>query len=265
MSLALFDQKLAELRALFVAGSPAPAPSPVPAPPPLASSFYEDWAPRTPETGVFGVVASPPLQSTPDNSDPEQTFDFNTITGRWGTLMGLDRPGVYDVTGLGPNQHWAVQNNKLYFHANRVPHTDGFALISKQKFDRTKYLILKAPVAMAAGPVGSFVGLCLIAGEGDYREIALRRYASGDKVVLTAPNFEEVLVDSPGGEVELALHYVPGAGWGYFLNGVWLKTEPMAHLNAPLTKDPQIGLYMATTEVGTFVEGCFGPISCTAT
>ena len=63
-------------------------------------AFEELWEPRTPQTGVFGVVTSMPLQPTADNSDPEQPFISSSITGKWGRwgMDGSNEPP--NITGL---------------------------------------------------------------------------------------------------------------------------------------------------------------------
>ena len=95
----------------------APDADPTPAPSAQRLAFEELWEPRTPQTGVFGVVTSMPLRPTADNSDPEQAFVSSTITGKWGTLAGMDGTTVLpNITGLS-SPCWAVANNELRFHA----------------------------------------------------------------------------------------------------------------------------------------------------
>lgn len=237
---------------------------------PLVLVFEEAWEPRTTESGVFGVVTSEPLQDSPDGTDTQQTWATNSITGRWGTLAGLDGsvPGFPDATGVGPNRSWNVRDGKLFFHArpsrSEDGHaTDGFALVSKASFSRHKRIVVEADVALAAGTNGAFVGLALIAGEGDYREIAYRRRADKtDSINRVAPRRETRLASRVKTVNRFRIDYDPQRGFHYYLNGKRVGSEKLAHQGASFAADPNVGLYFAGhPAVGkAFAEGFVGPV-----
>jgi hypothetical protein len=217
-------------------------------------AFVENWEPRTAETGVFGVVGNYPLVATPDKSDPQQSWAYNAITGRWGTLAGMDggSSSLPDVTGTGPNQSWAVHDGRLWAHAG------AFALITNMAFDRTKRLALETDMEITKGGDGAFMGVTLITGEGDYRELSIRRVGTTDYLKRNTPLEETVLGTMVGTHAVFRIEYDPVEGFRYFVNGQKLGQEALAHMRADFATDPQVGLYF-TGESG-IVEGSVGPI-----
>lgn len=255
------DRLLAQLRAELL----APDAPDAPAGPLLA--FEELWEPRTPQTGVFGVVSSAPLAVTPDGSDPEQPFTASTITGKWGTLAGMDgSTSLPNVTGQSATSSWIVGDGLLHFHASYIKTaaghvTDGFALISGATFDRRRRLVAQAEVLLTDGTPGAFLELCLVAGEGDYRGMAYRRNAVGDTVNGVAP-LQEVPLAPRGvlGWDTFRLEYDPAVGWRYMLNGAVIGTEPISHKGALLTADPHLGLYFTGAGPDSWAEGAVGAV-----
>lgn len=230
-------------------------------------AFEELWEARNAYSGVFGVVTSTPLTQTPDGSDPEQAFTASTITGKWGTLAGMDgSTSLPNATGLSAPGLWAVDAGKLRFHARYIKTaaghvTDGFALISGATFDRHRRLASEADVLLTDGTPGAFLELCLVAGEGDYRGIAYRRQADGDKINRVAPLQETWLVDR-GAKTwdKFRLEYDPATGWRYLVNNVLIGTESISNKGAPLTADPHLGLYFTGAGPGSWAEGAVGAV-----
>jgi hypothetical protein len=234
---------------------------------PEVLAFEELWEPRTAETGVFGTVSTKlPLGQTPDGSDPQEGWIANNITGRWGALAGLDgtTPGLPDTTGLG-GEWWHVANGKLVFTASNVTTaqgytTGGFALVSKQTFPRDKRIVVEADVDITSGAEGSFAGLTLISGEGDYREIAFRRTGSGDLIKRNTPLRETMLGVRAGvGPSTFRIDYDPilCKCFAYMVNGVVLGTEELSHEAAYFGTDPHVGLYFTD---GNPIHGTIGPV-----
>lgn len=228
---------------------------------PMRLAFDEQWEPRTPESGVFGVVWNPEIRITPDHSDPQQAWD-NRITGRWGTLAFLDgtRADLVDVTGLGPNRSWRVADNRLYFRAGS---DTGFALISRATFSRRVPITIEADFTITASSDTAFAGLALIAGEGDYREIAMYQRGTVMGVDRVAPLQASRLADARPGTNTLRLEYDPASGFRWLLNGALVGVEPIDHAGASFIADPSVALYFAADypkRPGAFVEGYVGPV-----
>lgn len=250
---------LADSAPVFVALEPASA---------LSLAFEEAWV----DLSVQGTVTPQTLKQTQDGADPQQPWAADAITGRWGTLAQLDGsvPGLPDVTGLGPNASWAIGGGRLAFHAAPATaptgqSTGGFALLSRATFSRERAIAVEATVALTQGTESAFAGLALIAGEGDYRELAVQRGADGpDHVHLVAPLQGHPLLAVPRGvPVALRIEYDPAAGLlRYLVDGTQLATEALTHLGASFAADPGVGLYFVSydTVPASFAEGWVGPV-----
>ena len=217
---------------------------------PAPRAFEESWQ----QLDVAGYVFDVPLIITPDHSDP-QTGWSNQITGKWGTLAGLD-----SVTGTASSS-WGVADGRLYFHATD---TSGFALISRQTFSRLTPIAVEADFTITAGTDTAFAELTLIAGEGDFRGLALYRRGAVIGVDRVAPLEGTKLAEARPGLNKLRLEYDPMTGWRYLLNGALIGTEAIDHLGASFAHDPSVGLYFAADfpkRPGSFVEGSVGPVA----
>lgn len=258
---------IAFLAGLLVAAASHAA---APAPPGLGLAFEELWEPRTAVTGVFGVVTAHTIRTTPDGSDPQQAWASNQIRGKWGTLRSLDGtvPGFPDVTGLGPNANWMTREGKLFFHAAPATGrggetTDGFALISGATFSRARRIVVEADLALTKGSATAFVGLALIAGEGDYRELALRRRENGkDTIARYTPLRSTALADRKTEVTTMRIEYDPVDGFRYFANGQLLRKEALDESGGHFSADPNVGLYFTGNSglKDSFAEGFVGPL-----
>ncbi len=236
----------------------------------LTLAFEELWEPRTHETRVAGVVSTHVLQQTADGSDPQQAWASNAIAGKWGTLRTLDGsvPGLPDVTGLGPNPNWMLRDGKLFFHAEPVQapsgaSTGGFALISRATFPRTQRIVIEADLALTKGSESAFAGLALIAGEGDYRELALYRRAKGrDTVDRVLPLKASVLARRTTDVTTVRIDYHPVDGFRYFINGRLASTEALNQSGGRFSADPHVGLYFTGNSgvPNAFAEGFVGAV-----
>ena len=241
-------------------------------PPGMALAFEERWEPRTPETGVYGSVTPQAMELTPDGADPQLPWAMNKITGKWGTLRGSDGsiPGItIDVIGMGPNRWWHLDRGRLAFHAK--PQTSpkgegvgGWALISRQTFARTGRIVVEADFAVTAAGPGGFAGLALIAGEGDYREIAIRYEDSKYFVKRNTPLRETVLARVKTRTSRLRIEYDPVTGFRYLVNNRVVGREAIDHEAADFAADPGVGLYFAgeagVPRAASFVSGSVGPV-----
>ena len=190
---------------------------------------------------MFGFVNSHELKQTADGSDPQQAWAAKDIRGKWGTLRSLDGsvPGLPDVTGLGPNPAGDAQGQAFVPRRSRQ--------VAKRCVDRwfgsdfrgnllprAAYCV-EAELALTKGSHTAFVGLALVAGEGDYRELALMRQADG-----------KVTID----------------GSRYFAYGQLIGKEALDHLGGQFSAAPGVRLY-STGNPGvpdSFVEGFVGPV-----
>jgi hypothetical protein len=228
-------------------------------------AFEELWEPRSVDTGVSGFVTTAILASTSDGSDPQQPWTSNSITGRWGTLAGLNS-SVMDVTGLGPNKWWSVNGEQLSFHSENIKtttlETGGFPLISKQAFSRNSKITVEAKISMTAGTPGAFIGLALIAGEGDYREIAFRKENGKLYIKRNTPLRETVLAEAASPTSTFRMEYDPVTGFRYLADDILLGTEAIDHERADFSQDPQVALYFVSERSipDPFVEGSVGPV-----
>ncbi len=229
-------------------------------------AFEELWEPRTPATGICGGVMPRVNVQTPDGADPQLPWAYSAICGKWGTLVGLDgTPGgpPMNVTGTGPNAWWAVEAGRLQFRAHPVPGTDGFPFISRQTFSRAGQIVIEADLRVtAAGPAG-FAGLVLIAGEGDYRQIAFRFEDGLLLIKRNTPLRETLLATAQLGQAyTFRLEYDPAAGLRYLVDGVQVATEAIDHQGASFVADPSVALYFAgdPKAPGSFVEGSVGRV-----
>jgi hypothetical protein len=246
-----------------------PAPGRGPQQPGLELTFEELWEPRTMGSGVLGVVGSDELKTTPDGSDPQQPWASKNILTRWGTLDAHDGsvPGLPNVTGLGPNPYWMVRDGKLFFHAGPAVGqggavTGGYALISRATFPRSRRIIVETDIAVTQGSDSAFAGVALIAGEGDYRELALYRRGKVDSIDRVTPLRSSQLALRTAESVRLKIEYDPVTGFSYFIDGKLAGTEPIGHEGASFAADPHIGLYFTGNSgvKDAFVEGYVGPI-----
>ena len=259
---------------LPVAAAHAAPPAPFTAPPGVALAFEELWEPRTAATGVFGVVSTHELKTTADKSDPEQAWASSTVWGKWGTLRTLDGSvkGLPNVTGLGPNPSWMTREGKLHFHAEPATGeggqtTGGFALISRQAFPRNRPIVVEADLSLTKGSEGAFVGVTLIAGEGDYRELAIYRRAAGgkdtnDTIDRVTPLQATVLAKRKTEVTTLRIEYDPVAGFRYYANGELVGKEALDQSGGRFSADPNVGLYFTGNSgvKDAFAEGFVGPL-----
>jgi hypothetical protein len=270
--MALLRAGLLALLLPFAAAQAAP-PKPFAAPPGSTLAFEELWEPRTAVTGVFGVVTTHELKTTADKSDPQQAWAGNTIRGKWGTLHTLDGsvPGLPNVTGLGPNPSWMTREGKLHFHAGLATgeggrDTHGFALISQASFPRNRPIVVEADVSLTKGSEGAFVGVALIAGEGDFRELALFRRASGKAVTDTIDRYtplqSNTLARRTTDVTTMRIEYDPVSGFRYYANGQLIGKEALDHSGGRFSADPNVGLYFTGNSgvKDSFAEGFVGPL-----
>lgn len=72
------------------------------------------------------------------------TFAPNAWSNKW----AFHSSGAYPISwsGFNATQSWAVAGNQMYFHAVKGPLDDGHAIISRDTFDRGRYIIASADI-----------------------------------------------------------------------------------------------------------------------
>jgi len=144
--------------------------------------------------------------------------------------------------------------------------TDGFALISKQTFPRGRRIVVEADLSLAKGSESAFVGLALIAGEGDYRELAILRRVTGKVITDTidryAPLQSSMLAKRTTEVTTMRIEYDPVTGFRYLANGKLIGTEALDASGGRFFADPNVGLYFSANPVvkDAFTEGFVGPL-----
>ncbi|MDN7880594.1 discoidin domain-containing protein [Burkholderia aenigmatica] len=225
------------------------------------------------QTYVMSNVLSCPSIPGPDPKN------LNWITpppplDKWGMFIGGSGVANYPFTwqGPGPTQSWAVVGNQMNVHAP----DGGFAFITGQTFDSSKYLEAEADIRLYAQNdlSGGFAGLTLIGSEADYREISFRTVGNNTvQLKRNAPCDEAALTDAAGNNIvfstavphRLRIEYrgPDGGGWRYFVdgtpvylwqNGTLSSTEAGTYLNAQLRTAPRLGIYWVPPQ-GAYVEG----------
>lgn len=203
---------------------------------------------------IKGYIEVPHI-TCPTTLDPETQFGNSYITGEWGVIAGLDGSSpLPDATK--PGQLWTIEdgmfkfdifNQKIGIYAN-----EGFALISSKVYDKNKPLTLKIHAKMLPqSTAGAFMGITLISGEGDYREISYNQIGNEIHVKRTAPCETNFLAKSNFDWNTLELRYDPLVGWTYLLNDKVLLEEPITNPGSALQGNPRVGLYFVAIADGT--------------
>ncbi len=225
--------------------------------------FTEEWKPNT---HVQGTVLVAPLECPSTKEDTEQPFLNNAISSTWGTIVGLagEVPDLPNVTGTGATQSWQAEGGRIYLHGQFIQtqnaKTDGIALISQKTFDKTKPITLEAQASLTEGTFGAFLGITLIAGEGDFREIGYRQNDQGVFINRLTPCEETTLMKRAEPINTFRLEYHPTYGWKYFVNEVLLLSEPLDNLKAGLSRDPHVGIYITGAGPNTWAQGWVGAL-----
>lgn len=189
-------------------------------------AWAEDWSSES----WGGWVRHAPIRCSTE-ADPQTGETGAQVLGRWGFINeAAARRAISLAAGGG-------------LRIDYPGHTVGFALLSAQRFDRGRPWRLSGEVDLRPDD-GAWLGLTLIHGEGDYREIALRVHGRELWAWLYAPCHVRALAQVPPGARLLALDYDPDDGWRYWVDGVQLHHEPMGSNGADLVGDPRVGVYV---------------------
>ncbi len=199
--------------------------------------WREEWA--APVMG--GRVGQPIIDCAGGETDPQtgETWANMSAGDTWATFGAQSQAlaGIVSATG-----------GALVLDSAQDAHAGGWALLSAVRFDPAVSLLLEGTIELQPD-AGAWISLPLIAGEGDYRQIALR--AEGQRIVaeLGAPCYSRRLADYPAGPRHLTLQWQPGSGWSYSVDGVLLHTEPVSHAGADLAGPVRVGLYVVNVGV----------------
>lgn len=211
------------------------------------------------ETTKFGGSIVTPAITCPTKIDPETQFGESSITGDWGVLAGLDgTTPLPDATK--PGYFWRVEDNLFKFDFTHqkigIYPAEGFALITSKVYDKNKSMTLKMQARMTTESTdGAFTGITLIAGEGDYCEIAYLVSGKEVQILRVAPCEITRLGKSNYDWNDLELKYDPSVGWNYILNGESLMVEPINAPGAALQGNPRVGLYFVAITEGSKAQG----------
>lgn len=176
----------------------------------------------------------------------QSSYSTEYITGKWGILAGTEA-----IT----NKALEYQGDRHHFQHTSSIYAEGFALLSKERFELGEKLTATLDADLA--PVhGSFIGVSLINNENDYREVALNQYYP-DKlgVFLYAPCRLQLLKDVPlNGRYVLSISHT-ASGWEYLVNGEVIHFEPHTP-DSILLKNPRVGIYIVNEKKdGSIVSG----------
>lgn len=177
-------------------------------------------------------------------SNKQSSYSTDFITGKWGVLAGAE-----SITKKALEYH----GDKYHFNHISSIYAEGFALLSKERFD-PKNLTASMTAEVDAIP-GSFVGVSLINNENDYREIAFNWYHQ-DKlgIFLYAPCRLQLLMDVSPGKHTLAITHL-NTGWEYLVDGTVIHFEPHTP-DSILLKNPRVGVYIVNEKKdGSIVSG----------
>ena len=245
--------------------------------PTWSKTFSDDFISLTIDQNT---VTSSSILTCMSGSDPEDiTMTVPPGEGNWAMVVSPNYP--YTWAGTDATQSWAIVGGVMYTHAEKTNNDDGLAWISREPFNRSKYLSATSSFSMDTclnWVAGCMAGLTLIVSEADYREIGMR--STGDygmvKLSRLAPCDERDMLDASGNTVTMAanqLHNIridylgpDGGGWRYWLDGTQLyldaggisNVEPPTFLGAPLGKRLHVGIFYTGTRDGTgnkYVEG----------
>lgn len=247
------------------------------------SSLVEDFSTLIIKENVIGVGA--PLQC--ENGQPKNqiTFTPSSIVNKWGFHSSPVYPLAW--SGSGAAQAWAVSGNQMFFHGVKGTNDDGHAILSRDIFDRTKYIVATATIRTycSTGGSGCFAGIALINQESNYRGIYLQTIPNGQTrierlgpcnqqttgVSVAANTFKKLSIEYRGPEggkwsyyvdgqrVDSTTAVVPSAIASYVVGGI--ENTGVTNADVALTVDPRLGIYTNTSVPGSFVEGAVKDVS----
>ena len=224
--------------------APAPAPAPSPAPGPSWNlSFYDNWS----RLNVGGWIRydhawGPVPPGSEDDMGMSIHSSFGVPTNGWAPSTTL-----YDTL--------SVQNDMLHCNSNQTL-GQGFFLLSQRRFPKDRPLSAYVTLDLQRDE-GSWIGMTLYNGEGNYREIGLTWVGGELRVIIHAPKYVRLLGTVQPGPRVLNLLYRPDAGWDCFVDGVNFYHEDIGFKKNQLLADPTLGLFFVNLQVesGTLPSG----------
>ncbi len=246
----------------------------------LVSSFSEDFSSMTITENSTTVGAN-----DCSGGVPSSTFTFtpspSTHSNKWSFFSS---GSTYPITwsGTTATQAWAIASNQMGFHGAKGSNDDGHAILSRDTFDRSKYIIASTDIRAycSNSSSGCFAGIALINEESNYRGLYLRTDASNTvSVVRLAPCNLQSTGQSFGANTwqTLTVEYrgPEGGKWSYYINGQrvndttgeanfvvsGIESSDTGNTDVALTSDPRIGLYTTSSVTDGYVEGAIANVS----
>lgn len=203
------------------------------APSAAAASWVQVWREDWPSLRLAGWVSSDTGSCTAGSeADPGTASSF----GAW------TKPDAWASVGYPSGA--ATIGQALAIDDTQT--VQGWALLSGTTFDHTRGIRLTGVVELQPDG-GSWLGLTLHHGEGDYRELSI--YEDGGRLRLGtwAPCFIRwALADVPAGPRALAIEYTPPPAsicWRYYLDAVLVLAERCDDRGAQLDGPPRVGVF----------------------
>ena len=233
--------------------APPPEPAPVPPPPPEQKLLFSETFETEPL--IQGNVYHSPLVCNGQNAKDKATaVAVDRITGKWGVLSGSE-PLVKAA---------CTYNGKLAFKHAGTKWAEGFALLSKDRFDKSVATLTASVYIQLEPEQGAFAGITLLNNENDYRELALVWNDGYLGAYLYAPCRIQGLTALAAGEHLLQLTHTP-TGWHYAVDGNELHFEPHTE-DSMLLQDPRVALYIVNIMLtGLLVSGTARDLKVTCT
>lgn len=191
--------------------------------------------------------------------------------------------GNYPLSWSGTNetQAWAVSGNQMYFHGANGPYDDGHAILSRDTFDKAKYVVATADIRAycSNGSSGCWAGIAIINQESNYRGLYLATTPGGQASVnRLAPCNEQSSGQSVAANTWQTLtveyHGPEGGRWSYYLNGAriqstsavtpagfpgfvigGIESSASGNTDVALTSNPRLGIYTNANFQNGYVEG----------
>lgn len=245
----------------------------------LVSEFSENFSTLTITDNSVG--AGSPLVCSGGVSTNSVMFSPNpsSYSRKWVFHSSGNYP--LNWSGTDATQAWAVSGNQMYFHATNGPYDDGHAILSRDTFDRTKYIVASAEVRSycSNGNSGCWAGIAIINQESNYRGLYLASTAGGQAAVnRLAPCNEQSSGQSVAENTwqTLAVEYrgPEGGKWSYYLNGDRIQStfavspaglpgfvtngvesSASGNTDVALAGNPRLGVYTNANFSGGYIEG----------
>lgn len=252
----------------------------------LVSAFSEDFSSMTITENIIG--SGSPLTCSGGVPTNTVTFSPSSISNKWGFHSS---GSTYPISwsGTTSTQAWAISGNQMYFHGAVGTYDQGHAILSRDTFDRSKYIIASADIRAycSNSSSGCYAGIALINQESNYRGLYLTTAPSSTvNIGRLGPCNEQSTGQSYAANTwqKLTVEYrgPEGGTWSYYINGQrvngttavnpaglanfvvsGIESSATGNTDLALASDPRIGLYTNSNVSGGYIEGAIANVSAT--